>query len=286
VGPDPSVIHVIGCGRELLGYAALAEARRRGIPLTVWPAVHINSWGDSELDFDLYKRAQAVFTQTSTERDHLERHGIPASRLFLCGPGPDCLMDGDGERFRKAHGLADRPIVLFIGRKSRGKGYHELRQAIPAVADRVPDAVLVTIGVDAEPPYPDLSPSLLLDLGVANNETKADALAACTVMCLPSESESFGIVYVEAWAYEKPVVALDTLASRALIDHGITGLLVGDRGPALVEALTRVLSDPARAHAVGRAGHATYADRYTWAAAVATHLRVFATVLGRAASDK
>jgi glycosyltransferase involved in cell wall biosynthesis len=282
VGPDPSVIHAIGCGRELLGYAALAEARRRGIPFTVTPALHINSWGDSELDFDLYKRAQAVFALTLVERDHLERHGIAASRLFVCGPGPDCPMDGNGERFRQTHGLADRPIVLFVGRKSRGKGYHELRQAMPAVAERVPGAMLVAIGVDAEPPYPDLSSSLLLDLGVASDETKADALAACTVMCLPSDSESFGIVYVEAWAYAKPVVALDTTASRALIDDGTTGVLVADRRSGLVDTLSRLLSDPASAARMGRAGHATYAERYTWQAAVATHMRVFATVIRRA----
>jgi glycosyltransferase involved in cell wall biosynthesis len=283
VGCDPSVIHAIGCGRELLGYAALAEARRRRIPFTLWPAVHVDSWGDDIVDFDLYRRADALFVQTEVERDHLERHGVSATRLFLSAPGPDCSLDGHGDRFRRAYGLSDRPIVLFIGRKSRGKGYHDLRRAMPAVAERVPGALLVSIGVDAEPPYPDLPDSLLLDLGVASHRLKADALAACGVMCLPSDGESFGLVYVEAWAYAKPVIALDTPASRAVIDDGTTGMLVADRRADLVEVLGRVLSDPTGAAEMGRQGHAIYLERYTWEATIATHMRVFSTVLSSAA---
>jgi glycosyltransferase involved in cell wall biosynthesis len=274
---DPSLIHVIGCGRDLLGFAALAEARRRKIPLTVLPAVHIGSWGDSELD--LYRQADAVLAATPVERDHLQDLGVPGARLAVCGLAADTPTGGDGRRFRQAHGLGDRPLVLFLGRKSRGKGYHQLREVLPEVAQRAPGALLVAIGVDAEPPYPDLDGTLLLDLGAADDDVKADALAACDVMCLPSDGEAFGIAYVEAWSYAKPVIGLDTPVSRALIDDGDTGLLAGDRGEGLVAALTRLLSDPAEACAMGRNGQAVYTARYTWDACIATHMDVFSTVL-------
>jgi glycosyltransferase involved in cell wall biosynthesis len=282
IGPRPSVVHVIGCGRELLGYTALAEAKRHGVPFTIFPAAHIGSWGDSDLDLDLYKRAQAVFTATSVERDHFERLGVSGERLFVCPFAPDVACGGDGSRFRHAYGLGDRPIVLFVGRKARSKGYHDLREAMRALEQRVPRALLVAIGADTEPPYPDVPESLVLDLGTADDRLKSDALAACNVMCLPSDSESFGIVYVEAWSYAKPVIALDTPASRALIDDRVNGILAPDRHTGLVEALTRVLSDPNAAAAMGKAGNTTYHKCYTWEAAIKIHMQVFATVLRRA----
>ena len=53
-----------------------------------------------------------------------------------------------------------------------------------------------------------------LNLDDVSEDEKQDALSACDVLCVPSEGESFGMVYFEAWAYEKPVVALDLPALR------------------------------------------------------------------------
>lgn len=286
VGAKPSLIHSIGCGRDLLGYVALAEARRRAIPFTIFPAVHIGSWGDSDLDLDLYKRADAVFVATDAEREHLESLGVPPDQVFCCTLGPDTPLDGDGLRFRARHGLRERPIILFVGRKSRSKGYHNLRNAMPALAERVPGAVLVVIGADAEPPYPDLPADLVVELGTSTDAVKADALAACNVFCLPSSSEAFGIAYVEAWAYEKPVIALDTPASRGVIGNGTTGLLVESSTSDLVDSVSLLLSDAAMARSLGRAGFRLYETRYNWNCTVATHLSVFDTVLSRRRRDR
>jgi glycosyltransferase involved in cell wall biosynthesis len=279
--PRASVVHSVGAGWELLGFAALAVARRRGLPLTVWAAVHIGSWGDSALDLRLYRAADAVFVQTPAEGRHLERLGVASDRLFVCPLGPDCLSDGDGARFRAGHGAEGRPIVLFIGRKTAGKGYQDLCGAIAAVRERVPGAMLVAIGADGGPPRPALGADVLLDLGAADERTKADALAACEVMCLPSRDEAFGIAYVEAWSYGKPVVALDTPAARDIVSDRVTGLLVRDRAGELVDALSALLEDPARARELGAAGAAASRRRFTWEAFLDAHLRVFATVLER-----
>jgi glycosyltransferase involved in cell wall biosynthesis len=276
IPPGARIIHAVGCGRELIGFAAMAEARRRRIPFSLWPAVHIDSWGDSAIDLALYRGADGIFVQSPAEHRHLEQLGIRRNRMHLCGLGPDVPLDGDARAFRSRAGIGERPVVLFVGRKSRTKGYHQLREATAALRRRVPDALLVVIGQDYDPPYPDLPPEGVLDLGEADQATKAGALAACDVLCVPSSSEAFGIVYVEAWAYAKPVVALDTPASRALIAPEETGLLVSDRGRALVEALARVLADDRLRAALGAAGQREYARRYTWEATVATHLRVFA----------
>ncbi len=72
---------------------------------------------------------------------------------------------------------------------------------------------------------------------------KQDALAACDVLCVPSEGESFGMVYYEAWAYKKPVVALDLPVLRESIGRVEGGLLTFSEPDSIGGALVRLLDD-------------------------------------------
>ncbi len=239
------------------------------------PAVHPGTWGDSPLDVSLYNQADTVFVLSEFERDHLIRLGVEPSRLQVTGLAPASEATGNAARFRQTHGLGDRPLILFIGRKDRGKGYHALREAMPRILEAVPDACLVAIGPDWEPPYPDVPERALLDLGRAEEAEKADALAACDVFCLPSEQESFGIVYVEAWSYGKPVVGGDAPAVRELIHEGVDGYRVTQDPAEIASVLIRLLSDPAHARAIGEAGYQRQQRSYIWEAVTQTHKSIF-----------
>ncbi len=57
--------------------------------------------------------------------------------------------------------------------------------------------------------------------------------AACDVLALPSVGEAFGIVYLEAWAYRKPVIAAAIESAASLIDDGVDGFLVDTEHPGL-----------------------------------------------------
>ena len=269
------VVHYVGTGWEMLGFAALAEARKRGAAFTALPAVHPGTWGDSPLDVSLYNQADAVLTLSESERQHLIRQGVTPERLHVCGLAPAPAPEGDGAAFRRRHQLGNRPLILFIGRKDRGKGYHVLREAISDTLAAVPDACLVVIGPDREPPYPPVPETALLDLGAANEAEKADALAACDVFCLPSAHESFGIVYAEAWAYGKPVVGGPAPAVRELITEGEDGCCVSQDKDAIAGALVRLLCDPALCRRLGDAGHKKQQERFTWPAVVQVHQQVF-----------
>lgn len=273
------VVHYIGTGWELLGFAALAEARKRGAAFTVWPAVHPHSWGDNLLDVSLYNQADAVFMQSESERAHLIRLGVDPSRLHVCGLAPASPPDGDGAAFRQRHRLGSRPLVLFIGRKNRAKGYHALCEAIALVREAVPDVCLVAIGPDCEPPYPLVPNDALLDLGQADETEKADVLAACDVFCLPSAHEAFGIVYVEAWAYAKPVVGGTAPAVRELISQDINGFCVSQDKDEIGDVLIRLLSDPILCKRLGMAGHELQQKRFTWLIVTETHKRIFHNLL-------
>jgi len=275
------VVHYIGTGWEILGFATLAEARKRGAAFTILPAVHPHSWGDNPLDISLYNQADAVLVLSEAERTHLIRLGVEPFRLHCCGLAPASPPDGDGAAFRRRHGLGSRPLVLFIGRKDEGKGYHALREAIALVRESVPEVCLVAVGPDSQPPYPPVPDGALLDLGRADETEKADALAACDVFCLPSAHESFGIVYVEAWAYGKAIVGGPAPAVRELVSEGINGFCVAQTPGEIALILVRLLSEPAFARALGENGRCLQLAQYTWERVTLTHRSIFEAVVAK-----
>ncbi len=273
------IVHYVGTGWELLGFAALAEARKRRAVFTVLPAVHPNTWGDNPLDVRLYNQADAVLTLSNDEARHLATLGVEKTRLWTIGLAPATQDIGDGSRFRAKYKLAQRPLILFIGRKNRGKGYHTLCEAMPMVLDAVPDACLVAVGPDLEPPYPPVPNGALLDLGRADEQEKADAQAACDVFCMPSTDESFGIAYVEAWAHGKPVIGGPAPAVRELVTEGINGFCVSQDKREIAGTLIRLLRDPAFAARLGEAGRKLQRERYTWDAVTAAHTQIWEQML-------
>lgn len=268
-------LHYVGTGWELLGFAALDEARRRGIPITCHPAVHPGTWGDGPLDIALYARLGAVLAQSEYEKRHLTDRGVSPEKIFVYGLGASSVPPtGDGAAFRARHGIGNRPVVLFIGRRQRYKGYHALAEAMAQVRESVPDALLVCVGPWGEPPYPELPEGALLDLGRVSEEEKEDALAACDVFCLPSTDESFGLVYVEAWRYGKPVIAGPAPAVREMVRDGENGYCLPQDPETIAGALTRLLRDEALCARMGAAGNALYQMLYTWPRVVEEYVRV------------
>jgi D-inositol-3-phosphate glycosyltransferase len=92
---------------------------------------------------------------------------------------------------------------------------------------------------------------------------------------VPSRSESFGLVALEASACGIPVVASGVGGLLTLVDHGETGYLVADRDPALfAHYLREIIDHPTHAAALGRRG-AERATRYTWSFAAARLRRLY-----------
>jgi glycosyltransferase involved in cell wall biosynthesis len=268
-------IHFIGAGRQYMGFALLRCARRMGVSFTVWPAVHPKNWGDDVLDVRLYRKADAVMCQTSYERRHLAELGVPESTLLVCGLPPMCLADGNAESIRRELDLGNRPCVLFLGRKDEGKGYFALIHAWPIVLQAFPDACLLLGGPgdSHESELAKLPGDSYRDLGLASERTKADALAACHLFCLPSSHESFGIAYVEAWSYRKPVVCGTAPACRELIEDERSGLWA-DQDPAnLASKIVRLFRDSDSAKAMGEYGYSVQQERYSWEVVTNAHLR-------------
>jgi glycosyltransferase involved in cell wall biosynthesis len=154
----------------------------------------------------------------------------------------------------------DGPFILYAGRKDRQKGYYLLTGAFKLVRQQRPDVSLVCMGpcgsADSRPKIDGL-----IDLDFVSEEEKHDALAACTCLCVPSVGESFGLVFMEAGRYAKPVIGRNVPVLRELWEDGAAGLLVGEmdaeRNSAtlnteeLAAALLKLLADENECHRLG-----------------------------------
>lgn len=271
----PSVVHYLGTGWDYFGFAVAKLARTCHARLVITPAIHPGSWGDDRIDARLYRRADSVICHTEHESLLLQQCGVPPQKISICGLPPMCRPDGDGALFRTERSLGDRPAVLFIGRRDEGKGFPALLKAWSLVLRTVPDAVLILAGPGGEQ-YNEILKTIpgrsVCDLGLTDEMTKANAIGACDVFCLPSAHESFGIVYMEAWSYSKPVVCGTAPACREFIVDGKTGLWASQIPEELAEKLTILLQNQDLRIAMGTAGKIEQSHRFNHETFLQTHL--------------
>lgn len=162
--------------------------------------------------------------------------------------------------------------ILHIGKYEHKKSQDVLLLAFQQLLRDVPDARLVLVGATG-PTLPQVR-RLVAELGLQQQvDLHVDVphhhipalMHQADLFVLPSRSEPFGIVLVEAGAAGLPVVAARVGGIPELIDHGATGLLVepGD-APGLAAAMASVLLDPARAHALALAWHQKATLHWGW----------------------
>jgi glycosyltransferase involved in cell wall biosynthesis len=252
------IIHHIGEAAPLNGFAAAAAARYWQIPFVAQPTCHPHIVGDSPLDLRLFAKADRLLVHTKYEGDYFRQKGFHCP-IDVVGNGIEDRVDGDGERFRKKFGVTGS-FILFIGRKDPQKGYPLLIDAFRFIRRHRPDLSLVCMGPGgSEIMQPQVDG--LFDLNFASEEEKHDALAACACLCVPSEGESFGLVFMEAGRYGKPVIGRNVAVLQELWKDGEAGLMVGvpdhvhnraELSPQyLASALLKLLSDPAECQRLG-----------------------------------
>jgi len=175
----------------------------------------------------------------------------------------------------------DVPLVLFVGRLLALKGVHHLIRAMAEVGARCPDARLVVVGGGEE--LPSLT-RVVGDLGLADrvrfvgersHEDVIRFMRAADVFVLPSLTEAFGVVLLEAMSCGLPVVASNVDGIPSLVSDGQNGFLVpaGDEG-ALAYAIARVLTEPEE-RAVFARTNVQKAMTYAWPGIAERFLRLW-----------
>lgn len=237
----------------------------------------------------------AVCVNCSEEENQFRRlYGDPRGRVEVISPGVEHAFFAPGDRggARQAIGLpADVPVLLFVGRIQPLKGPEVAVRALYELGRR--DALLVVVGGSSGAEGDDQVArlhALVDELGLREqvlfvppqpHHILSTYYRAADVVVVPSRSESFGLVALEASACGTPVVASAVGGLLTLVDHGETGYLVPERDPALfAHYLREIVEHPSHAAALGRRG-AARARNYTWSLAAARLRRVYADISAR-----
>jgi len=251
------VVHSIA--REWAGPLERA-ARNTGAALIETPLVHPGQpfSGAGPGDIARYRRDDAVIALTEWEAGWYRERGV--RNVHVTGVGPNVLALPETGR--------ENAMVLFVGRRERYKGYHALRAAARLVWAERPEARFVTIGQAAWDAFLDrgLHDPRWIDRGVATESEKAEAYARATIFAMPSDHETFGQTYLEAWSAGLPVIAGDIAPLREVVREGIDGLHVRNEPRAIADAILTLLRDPERARRMGAAGRERVSHDFSWPA--------------------
>lgn len=245
--------------------------------------------------------SDAILASCVAEADQLERlYGADPARIELVAPGVDHAFFSPGDRVGARAALqhldlGNGPVLLFVGRIQPLKGLDVAVRALAAFGRR--DARLVVVGgasgADGAAEV-DRIDKLVAELGVADQLRSVEPVPhhllstyyrAADVVLVPSRSESFGLVALEAAACGTPVVAAAVGGLRTLVEHGRTGFLVEGRDPAVFASYTeQVLGSPALAAEVSRQA-AQRARGYTWSTAAGRLRRIYGDLTSRSLVD-
>jgi phosphatidylinositol alpha-1,6-mannosyltransferase len=209
------------------------------------------------------------------------RRSLGLSRpLAVVHPGvdPERFAPGvDGSHVRERHGLSGAKVVLCVSRLVPRKGQDVLIRAMKLVRRHLPDAVLLLVG---DGPDGDrlrrlarsAPPGSVVFAGEVPEAELPAHYAACDVFAMPCRSrwgglevEGFGIVYLEAAATGRPVVAGRSGGASEAVDDQQTGLMAEATEPKAVGlALFRLLEDRQLAGRLGDAGRRRVEAAFTW----------------------
>ncbi len=273
--PGPfDLVHAFNISWEYPLLVAWQYARRRGLPFVATPFMHFGEGNDRVArnatmhhQRQLLLDADCVLALTDVEQRGLLALGCQPGQIAVVGSG----MDKPPQTIDTAVPPLPAPYLLFIGRASREKGAIHAAQAVLQLRQQGVEITLVLIG-QSTPEFDRFRHRLPLDqqqqirpLGILPEAVKHALLQNSKMLLLPSRTDSFGLVLLEAWYHSKPVIGAAAGGIPGVIDAEQNGLLVayGDV-PALAAAIRRLLTDPDLSQRLGTQGRQKVARQYTW----------------------
>lgn len=274
---------VLAVGFPYTGFAHAAwrTARRAGAPLVLTPFLHLATPGDPvnrsytrPHQIRLLRESDLVVVQTEIERRAVAGWvDGDRPRLLKLGMGfaREEVTGADRAEARRRFGLEPEAWVIGqLGANDPNKGTTDLVHAVGQLRAGRPIRLLLAgpISPAFEAFRATLPPETgrwLTVLGPIADADRPAFFAALDTFAMPSRTDSFGIVFLEAWANGLPVVAAAAGGVTEVVEHDRTGRLVpfGDV-PALAAALGQIAADPGLARRLGQAGAAHVAEGFTW----------------------
>lgn len=255
-------------------YHAMQAARGKAVLV---PTAEPDPAIDVPLFHPLFRGASAIVYNSHEERDMiLDRSGATDVPGDIVGVGiqepPAAAEHGSGfrrntdpDRFRQEFGI-EEPFVFYMGRIDANKGCKQLFDFWLRAVDRfeehgqgAPLLVLAGHAVLEIPDHPRIR-----HVGTVDEQQKFDAMAAASLLVMPSFYESLSMVLLEAWALGRPVlVNAHCAVLRGQVERSKGGLYYGD-GDEFVEALALMLGDEKLRTTCGQGGRRYFEDNYAW----------------------
>ncbi|MDD5529672.1 MAG: glycosyltransferase family 4 protein [bacterium] len=255
------IVEYHGTGLELLSFSVLKTCKMLNKPFLVLPHCHPGNWGDGDIDIELYKSADRVIVKSEYEKQFMMSKGVNEGKIKVIYSAPIITNECDAEWFREKYNIKGN-MVLFIGRKTKGKGYNTVIDSMKLIWQDEPETFFVFIG-NGESAYP-VKDRKVIELPWCDGFEKSSAYAACDIFCMPSYEEAFGIVYAEAWKFSKPVIGGDIPALREIISDENDGLLVKQDSKVLAGAVLKLLKDKALRIKMGMTGKRKVEEIFNW----------------------
>lgn len=264
------IIHCTEKPRD--AFYGLLLARASGARCVIHLHVKAEGWISPLVRWAM-RHADALVGVSDFVRESIIALGYPAEKTFsvlnsLDTSGWDPNLSGAA--VRQEFGIApDTPVLAVVSRLFVWKGHTELIKALAQVKQHVPNFKLLLVGEDDPRAMPDRRSysaelkQLTADLGLNEHVVftgfRKDIpmiLAASDIFAMPSFEEPFGMVYLEAMAMNKPIIALDNGGAREVVEHEKCGLLSLPQDiDQLAQNIVALLTQPALRIAMGRYGY-------------------------------
>lgn len=219
------------------------------------------------------KKAEYLWTLTQSETNYfIKNFNINPSKIILAGNG----VDSEFLKSKKSTTYHLRPNILFIGSIASHKRVDLLIKSFSHLtSDKLKSDILLTVAGQKTLFYPQieklvnsLDPQIKSKINFIFNFPQKDLsklIDNCDVLVLPSIQESFGLVVIESWARQKPVICANIPALKELVEKSKGGLLFKiDDQKDLNQKIQFILDNPKKAQQTGHLGFEYVKNNYTW----------------------
>jgi len=290
-------IDLIQVGHILpIGTVALIFKRIFNIPYLVYVygqdlVIQRDSQRKIKLIKAILKNAEAIIANSSWTKKRAQELGAQSKKIKIVYPCPDSLKIEDFgqdklDRFRNENQIQNKKIILSLGNLVRRKGHDMVIKALPQVIKRVPDLIYLIVGTG---PYEDKLRETIADLNLdgyvkffknVSNQELPYFLQTAEMLIMPSRElknnqsetvdvEGFGMVFLEANLYGKPVVGGRSGGQIDAIEEGESGLLVDPEDKDdIAQAIIKLANNPALAQKLGQQGKEMVSNKFQWSVQV------------------
>lgn len=258
-------------------YLAFLSSKSLEIPLFVTPFYHLDIYRFGRMNRSILKHAERVFALTNFEKQFIcKNYDISPKKIVVTGVGIDLdkYKQGDADRFRTTYKIPkSNKIVLYMANQTKTKGLSVVLDAMKQVWDSNKEVTLVVAGQcfpETNKIWRVLSPSeyqktVRINYHWGNDPIKHDALEAACCLVVPSVKESFGIIYLEAWAHKKPFIAVSIPQIASYATHKRNALLLKKGNSIeLSNMILKMMENPEFCNQLGENGYKKLYKQFTW----------------------